>query len=112
MLPKFAVAATSYVAAADAAVVSAPSLSVSYVKIITQGVARNSENLMYKNWGWNGDKGLNNNAGLISKGIDGSAPWIVVKVRSHEFPVVLDSGAELTVLPSPYNSYNTLIYTT
>ena len=32
--------------------------------------------------------------------IDGSAPRIMVTVRSHEFPVMLDSGAELSVLPT------------
>jgi len=49
VLPEFAVADASAVAAdavVAAAVVSTPSVSVSYGKIITQSVARNSENLM------------------------------------------------------------------
>ena len=31
--------------------------------------------------------------------LDGSAPRVVIKIRSREFPAVLDSGAEVSVLP-------------
>jgi len=32
--------------------------------------------------------------------LDGSAPRIMATVRSHEFPVILDSGAEVSVFPA------------
>jgi len=72
VLPEFTTAGASAAAMFADAFVSGPSVSVSYFKIITQRVMRNSENLMYpseiqpfkvtyKKWGqWKSDKGLNN----------------------------------------------------